>query len=160
MKIEIEVEDHGLPVALVDFDLSPTETIDVVAARLASQMQMEAADVAAGLSIDGAHLPKEMALHDYLLQGHKLHLKRVCIDLHFETETAMHKFSPRATWERVHLWGCGHFHIPHDLCANLELREGSPSGPALNENVKIGEFPDCKTVWLVKPGPEPNGKRY
>jgi hypothetical protein len=158
MKAELELEDHGMPITSVDFELFPSETIDTLAARLALQIQMEPDDIIAGLCMDGAPIPNEIALQEHLMRGHRLRLKRVCIDLHFETEAAMHKFPPHATWGRVLDWGCNHFRVPRDLRANLELREGSPTGPAVNERLEIGEFGGCKTVWLVKPGPEPNGE--
>ena len=84
-------------------------------------------------------------------------LQRVCIDLHFETEAKQARFPARAKWARVHRWGCRAFTIASDACAHLELREGSPAGPALNERQEIGPHVGCEVVWLVKPGPEPNG---
>jgi hypothetical protein len=90
---------------------------------------------------------------------HRWTHRRVCIDLHFEAEEGKHHFPAQAKWSRVHRWGCGHFHVGADLCANLELREGGPKGPVLNEHLDIGHFKDCKIVWLVKPGPEPYGQR-
>jgi hypothetical protein len=80
------------------------------------------------------------------------------VDVHFETEQARHRFPASSKWAHVHEWACTHFHVPHNVCANLELREGSPSGPALNEKKEIGVHAGCEVVWLVRPGPEPNGQ--
>lgn len=84
-------------------------------------------------------------------------LHRVCIDLNFEGEAKRAWFPARAKWARVHRWGCRAFTIASDACAHLELREGSPTGPALNERQEIGPHKGCEIVWLVKPGSEPNG---
>lgn len=80
-----------------------------------------------------------------------------CIEVHFESETQKHDFSENAKWNSVFDWACRVFDIAKDACANLELRLSAPDGLPINEREKIGEFGECVTIWLVKPGPEQNG---
>jgi hypothetical protein len=56
--------------------------------------------------------------------GHKWRHRRVCIDLHFESEEAKHDFPARAPWARVHHWGCKHFDVPNDACSMIEHISG------------------------------------
>lgn len=102
-------------------------------------------------------LDDKRPLGDITWPMHPIRVQRVCVDLHFETEAKPAQFPANADWARVHRWGCHAFKIASDACAHLELREGSPTGPALNERQRIGVHAGCKPVWLVKPGPEPNG---
>lgn len=111
------------------------------------------------LGVGDIQFSPQSKVSECLRHGNKWRHRRVCIDLHFESEDAKHLFPARATWARVHHWGCGHFEVPRDACANLELHEGSPTGPVLNDRSHIGHHKGCMTVWLVKPGPEPYGSR-
>lgn len=85
-------------------------------------------------------------------------LQTVSVHVHFESESATRQFLAKSTWRRVHRWGCKKFKVSSDACANLELRKDSPDGPALNESKEIGDHEEPLTVWLVKPGAEPNGR--
>ncbi len=104
-----------------------------------------------------AVLDETRSLGEFKWPADPIQLQRVCIELHFETESKQKKFPVQAKWARVHRWGCRAFTIANDACAHLELREDTPTGPAINERQEIGPHVGCKTVWLVKPGPEPNG---
>ncbi len=117
--------------------------------------------------IDG-HAVLEIALESKLddfskhlrgapIRHKKLQLHRVCVEVHFETETERHWFPAQARWARVHRWACKKFEVATDACANLELREGAADGPPINEREPIGKSDECKVAWLVKPGPEQNG---
>jgi hypothetical protein len=142
MKIEIEVEEKGEVVRTVSGDALLSESLEAVLRRVAPELDVDVDELLANPAADDKICVR---------------LHRVCIELHFETETVTEFFPAGGTWELVHRFGCRKFEVPHDACANLELHEGSPTGPALNDRVRIGAFQGCKTVWLVKPGPEPNG---
>jgi hypothetical protein len=157
MKIMVEVEEGGGVVRVVECEVSPEESVHAAARRLAELIGVETDELVEDLGAGGVTFEREAPVRDCLIHGERWRHRRVCIELHFETEHVVRTFPPRATWVRVHRWGCHRFHVPQDACANLELREGEPTGPALNEKVEIGVFAGCKVVWLVKPGPEPNG---
>lgn len=157
MKLEIEVEEKGEIVRTVSSDAEPHETLETVVRRAAPQLAVDVEELLGDLTVDGKVLNGQNTVAEALSHGRRLRHRRVCVELHFETDTVVHLFPAAGTWALVHRFGCRKFEVPHDACANLELHEGSPTGPALNDKVRIGVFPGCKTVWLVKPGPEPNG---
>ena len=156
MTIVLEVEELGNVVRIVEVELGDDETVEGAAARLAESLgEIETEELLEDLIAEGERLERHRRLGE--LPATRWRHRRVCIDLHSEADQERHHFPARAKWARVHRWGCAKFHIPTDLCANLELREGSTTGPVLNEASEIGHFPGCKVVWLVKPGPEPYG---
>lgn len=157
MKIYVDVEENGAIAHCIECEVSPDETVEAVARQLAAQLDMEVDDLLADLETYGITFEKHQPIHTCLPHDHRIRQHRVCIDLHFESEQAVHHFSPQQRWARVHRWGCHHFQVAQDACANLELRVGAPDGPALNETLPLDVFSGCKTVWLVKPGPEQNG---
>jgi hypothetical protein len=148
-KIDVRVElvRHGLPVETVTVGFEGLVNRPELAQKIAAVLELEAEEILTELS-------KPECLHP---EHHHGRLELVCIDLHFETDSAKHHFFSTAKWERVHRWGCKKFKIATDACANLELHSGSPEGPALNESKSIGKHEGCTQVWLVKPGPEKNG---
>lgn len=105
----------------------------------------------------GGSLDENRSLGEFKWPAQPIRIRRVCIELHFESDAKQKKFPLQAKWARVHRWGCRAFTIASDACPHLELREGSPQGTAINERQEIGPHAGCKPVWLVKPGPEPNG---
>lgn len=109
------------------------------------------------LALETESVDESRPLTEFNLLNKSLRVQRVCVEVHFESETKQHWFPVSAKWARVHRWACNAFHVANDACAHLELREGSPTGPAINERQDIGPSAECKVVWLVKPGPEPNG---
>lgn len=157
MKIDVDVEEGNTVVQSVVCEAEAEDTIEQFASKLAGQIGMDTEDVLESLGTNGTSFQRHERVGDCIHHGNRWWHRRVCLDVRFESENEVHYFSPRALWRRVHHWGCKQFHVAHDACANLELRDGSSEGPALNEKVQIGAFPGCKTVWLVKPGPEPNG---
>jgi hypothetical protein len=158
MRILVEVEEAGEVVRSAECEVSEAESVRAVARRLASQLAVEVEELEADLGVAGITFEPEAPVRECIAGGTHWRHRRVCVELHFESETVIHHFPPRWHWAKVHHFGCRHFHVSHDACANLELREGTPAGPALNEKVEVGVFPGCKSVWLVKPGPEPNGR--
>lgn len=156
MKVHVNVEDDDGTSRLLEYDLVPTEPIELLAAKIASDLDEPVADILADFGSNGA-APTATAPAIEFLHG-CIKLRRVCVELHFETETITRRFSPTAEWERVHQFGCKKFHVAEDACANLELHDGTADGPALNERQEIGSFERCRSVWLVKPGPEPSGR--
>jgi hypothetical protein len=157
MKVHIDVEERGSIVRSVDYEVSAADSVESVAKRLAQELGVDTDEVLADLGTNGVRFEKDKLVDECLAHGHRWRHRRVCIELHFESEQSVHHFPAGAHWRRVHRWGCKKFEVANDACVNLELREGSETGPALNEKAEIGVFPGCKTVWLVKPGPEPNG---
>lgn len=143
----VEIERNGRPLEKVTVEFKGRIDHPELARKIAAVLDLEAEEIAAVLA------EPEHFHHD----RHHGHLKLVCIDLHFETESIEHHFLPSAKWERVHRWGCKKFKIASDACANLELHSGAADGPALNEAKPIGHHEGCLSVWLVKPGPERNG---
>jgi hypothetical protein len=157
MKVQIDVEENGSVIRSAEDEVSADETIENIAKRFAPKLDIGADELMEELRANGVAFEKGMLAGDCVSHGHRWRHQRVCIDLHFESEHLVHHFSPSNRWAQVHRFGCHRFEIPKDACANLELRKGSPDGPALNENSKIGPLSACEVVWLVKPGPEPNG---
>lgn len=157
MNIHLELEEDGKLARTLSCSSEPGDSLADVARRLAEQIGLEADDILPDL-IPGGETDSSSPVDKCLCDGHRARLRRVCLDLHFETEEKRHLFPVRAHWRRVHRWGCREFNVGRDACANLELHESAPTGPALNEAVPIGHFSGCKVVWLVKPGPEPNGR--
>lgn len=147
-QVTVELHRVGAPVENVVLDCESEPTHRQLADKLAPVLTLDAEDLVEEFTEDGSF--------DAGRKHAKLKLE--CIDVHFETESATHHFLARMKWKRVHQWACKKFTIAKDLCANLELRDGSPDGPALNEAKPIGHLEGCRTVWLVKPGPEQNGR--
>jgi hypothetical protein len=145
--VRLEIDREGQPIEVVTAEFEGAVNRPELAGKIASILELEAEEILEELS-------KPECLHP---ERHHGTLKLVCVDLHFETEAKRHHFLPNAKWSRVHAWGCKHFRIAVDACANLELHSGSPEGPALNEAKEIGHHHGCMDVWLVKPGPEKNG---
>lgn len=143
----VEIERHGQPTETVTVEFDGEVKRPEVAAKIAAILELEATELL-------EELENPEVLHP---EHHRGKLKLVSIDLHFETEEAKHHFPASARWERVHRWGCKRFRVASDACANLELHQGSATGPALNEAKRIGHHEGCLVVWLVKPGPERNG---
>jgi len=157
MQLSIEVEEKGEVIRTVTAEVIPTETLEIVVRRSAGELAVDVEELLGDLVADGKSLDPGQTVAEALAHSHRIRHRRVCVDLHFETEHLEHLFPANGTWSLVHRFGCKKFEVPRDACANLELHGGSPTGPALNDQVRIGHFPGCKTVWLVKPGPEPNG---
>lgn len=157
MDVRFEIEENDQIVARVDQNYSGNQRASEFLRGVAEQLQSEAGSLVKELGIRNEEAELGRFLGKVAEEGRHLKIRRVCVDLHFESEHAEHRFLSRDTWGDVHEWACRHFHVAADACANLELREGAPTGPALNDNSELGKFRGCKTVWMVKPGPEPNG---
>jgi hypothetical protein len=155
--IDLELQEQDGAHSSLAVPYETTESVHDVLQRLdrAGELERSAALDAALSTIQG--LDDKRPLADIIWPARPIRVQRVCVDLHFETEAKQAQFPAQAKWARVHRWGCHAFKIASDACAHLELHEGSPTGPALNERQAIGVHTGCKTVWLVKPGPEPNG---
>lgn len=148
MAIIIEVKRHGKTVEEIKIECVENLSHRDLAPRLAELLAVEAEELIAEFEHDPSCYEPEK-------RHGKLHL--VCIDVHFESESAMHHFPARSKWAHVHRWACRKFKIAADVAANLELHDGAPGGPVLNESKDIGHHEECRVVWLVKPGPEKNG---
>jgi hypothetical protein len=146
--VTVELHRHGSPVETITIECDAERTHHHLAEQLAEVLTLGVEELV-------EEFASEQEIYDR--QRHHCKLKLECIDVHFETESAIHHFPSRAKWKHVHYWACRKFKIAKDVSANLELRDGSPEGPVLNESKHIGHFEGCRTVWLVKPGPEPNG---
>jgi hypothetical protein len=155
IEIELEAADGSLTTVAVAY--GDQERIREVIERYEQAGETERgavldAALATVSQLDDARFAGEIAWPE-----ERVRLKRACVEVFVEGEPKQHNFPIRARWARVHRWGCHAFGIARDACVHLELREGGPTGPALNERQEIGPQVGCKVVWLVKPGPEPNG---
>ncbi len=157
MQLFVEVEESGSITRTATCNAVETEKVKEVVERVATELAIDTAEILESIGVGDVRFDVHATVADCVKHGHQWRHRRECIDLHFESESARHHFPAKAHWARVHQWGCKHFKVAHDACANLELRDGAPDGPALNERKEIGEHHGCETVWLVKPGPEPNG---
>jgi hypothetical protein len=147
--VTVELHRHGAPVETIKIECDGQPTHRHLAEKLAAVLALEAEELVEEFTEqDGG--PEH--------RHHHSKIKLECIEIRFETEAASHHFLARTRWKRVHHWSCKKFKIASDVSANLELRDGSPEGPPLNEAKPIGDIKGCRTVWLVKPGPEPNGR--
>ena len=156
MKLELDVHGAGASQA-IPINYENTDRVDELIARIDEQARIDGASILT-LALDSdAPLDQSQLVKDLKLKHTALKVHRVCVEVHFESEQARHNFPVSARWARVHRWACRHFTVSHDACANLELRAGAQDGPALNERKEIGASDDCRVVWLVKPGAEPNG---
>jgi hypothetical protein len=156
MDVSVDVAEEGADPEVLSFQVSDLDSVTALAERVAGQLELDSSELLEALQEE--HGFSRDALVSQLPSG-VLRLRRACVELHFEGEVATHRFPVRAKWARVHRWGCRHFHVAADACANLELRDGAPDGPRLNEALPIGTFAGCRPVWLIKPGAEPYGRR-
>src|SRR5439155_26332730 len=126
----VEVAEEGGAPEVLSFEADDEELVTALAARIAARLDLDSAEQLEALEAE--HGFNREALVAHLPQG-LLRVRQVCVELHFEGVVATHRFPARAKWSRVHRWGCRHFHVAVDACANLELRDGAPDGPRLNE---------------------------
>jgi hypothetical protein len=148
----IEIEENGVIVKSSRFAVSESDTVESVAQKASTELGIDFEEVIENINGDFSSLKAKQTDKDK-----KIKIRRVCVELHFEAKQDKHNFSSKSKWRRVHRWGCQHFNIARDACANLELHENSPEGAPINENSEIGSFAGCKVIWLVKPGAESNG---
>jgi hypothetical protein len=157
MLVIVEIEEDGAVVKTAECEIAEGTTVADVARMAGPQLGITSEEIVIDLGVNGTSFEPDHRIEDCLHHGNRWRHRRTCVSVHFETEEARHHFPARAHWAIVHHWACVHFRVAKDACANLELRDGSPEGPAINENTKIGHFEGCMTVWLIKPGPEPFG---
>ena len=155
--IDIQLEDEDGARTLLAVTYESGERIGDAIARLDRADELDRSSALEAAIATVPVLDYDRVLGDIAWPTQPIILRRVSIELHFEGEAKRARFPARAKWARVHRWGCRAFTIASDACAHLELREGSPAGPALNERQEIGPHAGSEIVWLVKPGPEPNG---
>lgn len=159
MKITLSLDEGGQGSHSVEIETEPTEILRSIADRVAQDFDTDVEDVLQCLAETRAHDSGKTSVADFFRDEHRPYrLRLVCIKLHFEGESAMRRFHSSRTWHYVHRWGCKKFNVAEDACPNLQLRDGSAEGSLINENQTIGEFHGCKNIWLVAPGPEPNGR--
>ena len=157
MTIIIEVFEGNDSKRSAQVEALEAERIAVVLERVAVELGVEHEDLILNIGVGEIHFDPQGKVGEVIHHGHRWQHHRVCLDLHFESEIKKHYFSSRSTWAHVHQWGCRHFEVPATVCANLQLHEDSPTGPVLNDRMPIGHYHGCEAIWLVKPGPEPNG---
>jgi hypothetical protein len=155
--IELIGSDDSAKEITVPF--SDAETLQTLIDRVDEQAGVDGrSTVEAALGLDGI-VDDNRGLAGVAWPREATRIRTALIEVHFETEHKRHRFLEHSKWARVHQWSCKAFSVASDACVHLELREGSPKGPPINERQEIGRHPECKIVWLVKPGPEPNGRR-
>lgn len=154
LQFEVEGSDGGS--RCVDVPYHEGERVEDAVARLERESAHEyGALLDAGAAAIG--VPQNASLGSVQWPGHSIRLRVVCVAVRFEGETKESLFPANARWARVHRWACNAFGVAADACGHLELHDGDPKGPVLNESHQIGRHDGCRTVCLVKPGPEPNG---
>jgi hypothetical protein len=158
--LRIEVEDNSGAARHIEIACDPSEPLSALTQRLDEHGEIDT-DGQAVIEIalgSAAVLDERRVLEQIAWPIAPIRLRRVCVEVHFESEEpARRNFPISAKWARVHRWACCKFDVAHDACAHLELHEGAPNGPVINERQEIGPSGSCKVVWVVKPGPEPNG---
>jgi len=154
---EFLIDEQEGPAKTIGVPFEDNDRVGDLIERLDAQGEIDGCAVLELALGSASVLDENRRLGEFTWPAQPIRLKRVCIRLHFETETKEKRFPVEAKWSRVHRWGCRAFTIASDACAHLELHENTPQGPAINERQEIGPHAGCQTVWLVKPGPEPNG---
>jgi hypothetical protein len=154
--IQLQIDQPSGQSHIVHISCKPEDTLDTFANRITERAEVDGHAILE-MALDMVIEDTSRSLHDLPLRHRELKFHRVCVAVHFETEEERHWFPVQARWARVHRWACRKFEVSVDACANLELREDSPEGSPVNEREPIGKSEQCKTVWLVKPGPEQNG---
>ena len=158
MNITIDLDDGSGPSKSVTVEVEADEQVETVVARAAAALGINPTELTADIGTDSISFESQDSVRDCIRHGRRWHSRRVRVEIHYQIVPAIrHFFSPKQTWQRVHEWACKHFTVAAAMCKDLELFAGSPTGPALNENLPIGASHECKIVWLAKPGPEPNG---
>lgn len=155
IEIILSISDKG-GIRAVHIPVDSEDTVENLAQKLTAEGGIDGQSVLE-IVLDGAVFTAESRCADLILKHHALEVHRVCVEVHFETESEQHWFPSQTHWSRVHQWACKHFNVAHDACGNLELHEGTPEGAPINEREKIGHDDECRVVWLIKPGPEQNG---
>ena len=156
MKIDICVQDD-LGSRTVPVNFSTDGCLEELIALIEQETDVDGLSVI-GMVTDGQTFSDHSVPLSKLDFKHShIQVHRVCVVVHFESESEKHHFPVAAPWARVHRWACRKFKVSADSCGNLELHEDKPDGPAINEKKPIGPSKSCKEVWLVKPGPESNG---
>lgn len=158
MKITIEVDTVDNEHKAVTIEAEDNETIEAVAAKAAKDLGVDPVELADDLGAADVSFDRQDTVGKCIRHGNKWRHRRVCVDVHYQSEDASrHFFNPQKPWRVVHEWACKHFHVAEAMCQDLELFAGSPTGQPLNENLPIGWSEECKVIWLAKRGPEPNG---
>jgi hypothetical protein len=154
MKFEINIEDQRRSVPIV---VAANTTVRELIDQIETEANID------GLSIIEMALESDASLDDAItidtlrFKHDHFQVHRVCVEVYVEGEPARHHFPITARWAHVHRWACRKFTVAPDACANLEMHLGKIDGPLVNERKAIGHHEGCVEVWLVKPGPEPNG---
>jgi hypothetical protein len=155
-QLDIELTDLGGATRHVQIPYEHSDMVKQIGDRIQETAEVDGiAVIELALGVDA--VDESRPFSDFNVTQ-RLGVQRVCVEVHFETESEKHWFPVLAKWATVHRWACKEFEVARDACANLELREGSPTGQPINERQPIGESRECKVVWVVKPGPEPNGR--
>jgi len=154
MQVSVDIAEEGKAPEVLSLEASGEDSAALIADRLAGELGVDAGDVLEAFRAEHG-LERGTVVREFPVS--RLRLRRIRVEVHFEGETASHGFPSRAKWARVHRWACRHFGMATDACANLELHDGAPDGPRLNENQPIGTSSGCREVYLIKPGPEPYG---
>ena len=139
MIVILEIEEGEKGVREIELN-SPHEEAELASllAPVAEKEGFPLNELLSDLGVGEVQFEPHSKVGECLKHGNRWRHRRVCIDLHFESEDAKHHFPARATWAQVHRWGCDHFDVPSDACANLELHEGTATGPVLNDRNRIG----------------------
>jgi hypothetical protein len=155
--IVIELDEGGGSARQIAVAFADQETAGEAIVRLERAHEFEHSAVLDAVVMDIPGDSEKSRLVEILWPAQPIRLQRIEVEVHFESHVRRHHFPVHARWARVHRWAVHVFNIAADAAVHLELHEDTPTGPVLNERQEIGPHPHHKTVWLVKPGPEPNG---
>jgi hypothetical protein len=154
-KLELILEGTN---SMLPIDTAMTPTVEELVAHIEKVADIDGRSVVELALGEPLGLDLGIVVSTLHFRHPQVHTRRQCVTLHFEGEDLEHKFPASATWGHVHKFGCRKFTIAHDACANLELHLNTIDGPVANERKEIiGHHEGCIDIWLVKPGPEPNG---
>lgn len=157
-ELHLEITETGKPIRVVHIPIDPEETLEAFSNRITQGADVDGYAVLEMAFESVVPADTSRRLRDMPMRNQELTLHRTCVEVHFETEAKRHWFPVQARWASVHRWACREFEVAADACANLELRADKADGPPINERESIGKSDECKEVWMVKPGPESNGR--
>ena len=158
MKVTFELESEESVSELLTVEANAQETLESITKKAAEALKIEPSELLVSIGGDEPLIVKDHSKKWCIPNIHLRFCPTVCVEVHYQSEPPVRRlFTPFTKWVKVHEWACKQFEVADCFCQDLELVEGGPDGQALNEKAPIGFSRDCKTIWLINPGPECNG---
>src|SRR5688572_19192419 len=115
MKITLNLEEAENIFKSIEVEAQPTDSLATVIGKATSDLNTDVEDVLESLAFAREHDSGRATIEHYLGDGNrKLRFRLVCVELHFEGECAVRRFSPVRKWGAVHRWGCKKFMVAED----------------------------------------------